>query len=211
MAPLNSLILMDPQLALNRCPHCGVDSPSLQGVWTTSTTAHNGHYKRYWIVYACSRCGGLVTAFSQKPNGYVEEIFPGTGTLDEAIPNPARSYLQQAIDSLHSPAGAVMLAASSVDAMLKSKNYKEGSLYSRIKKAADEHLITADMAKWANQVRLDANDQRHADECATLPNTDDARRSIHFVQALADFLFTLPNKVTRGLKESDSHTQNPNS
>ena len=202
MARVDGLIRLDPQLALNRCPHCGVDRPSLTGVWATVTTAHNGTYERYWTVYACSRCGGLVTAFSEHKGGYVREIFPGTAVLDDSIPDPARSYLQQAMDSLHSPAGAVMLAASSVDAMLKAKNYKDGSLYSRIQQAADDHLITSEMAKWAHQVRLDANEPRHADEAAPLPDGSDANRSIHFAQALAMFLFTLPTKVTRGLKES---------
>ena len=63
-----------------------------------------------------------------------------------------------------------MLAASAVDAMLKVKGYKDGSLYQRIKDAAAGHIITADMATWAHQVRLDANDQRHADESASIPN-----------------------------------------
>ena len=127
MARVDGFIRLDPQLALNRCPHCGVDRPSLTGLWATETTAHNGTYERYWVVYACSRCGGLVTAFSEHDHGYVAEIFPGVTVLDDSIPDPARSYLQQAIDSLHSPAGAVMLAASSVDAMLRAKNYKDGT------------------------------------------------------------------------------------
>jgi hypothetical protein len=42
MARIDGLILLDPQLSLNRCPHCGVDRPSLTGVWATETTAHNG-------------------------------------------------------------------------------------------------------------------------------------------------------------------------
>ena len=63
-----------------------------------------------------------------------------------------------------------MLSASSVDAMLKVKGYKDGSLYQRIKDAAAGHIITEDMATWAHQVRLDANDERHADESASIPN-----------------------------------------
>jgi Domain of unknown function (DUF4145) len=93
-----------------------------------------------------------------------------------------------------------MLAASSVDGMLKAKNYKNGSLYSRIEQAMDDHLITSEMAKWAHQVRLDANEPRHADQAAPLRDSSDASRSIHFAQALAMFLFTLPANVTRGLK-----------
>jgi hypothetical protein len=55
-----------------------------------------------------------------------------------------------------------MLAASAVDAMLKHKNYTVGSLKDRIDKAAKDHLITSEMAAWAHEIRLDANDERHA-------------------------------------------------
>jgi hypothetical protein len=40
-----------------------------------------------------------------------------------------------------------MLSASAVDAMLKVKGYKSGSLYSRIDKAAEDHMITSEMAR----------------------------------------------------------------
>jgi len=95
-----------------------------------------------------------------------------------------------------------MLAASSVDSMLKLKGYKEGSLYARIEQAAKDHLITADMAKWAHDVRLDANDQRHADDNAPLPTFEDAKRCVDFAQALAQFIFVLPARVQRGIAEA---------
>jgi len=94
-----------------------------------------------------------------------------------------------------------MLAASAVDAMLKEKGYLAGSLYSRIDKAATDHVFTSDMAAWAHDVRLDANDQRHADEQSSLPVEDDARRVIDFALALAEILFVLPSRVARGLKK----------
>lgn len=97
-----------------------------------------------------------------------------------------------------------MLAASAVDAMLKAKGYKDGSLYQRIQRASDEHLITGDMATWAHQVRLDANDQRHVDEAVSLPTAEDAQRSLDFSLALAEILFVLPARVTRGLTESEA-------
>lgn len=95
-----------------------------------------------------------------------------------------------------------MLAASSVDAMLKSSGYVEGSLYSRIEKAATNHLITTQMATWAHDVRLDANDHRHADEDAPLPTKADAQRAIDFAKALGMFMFVLPARVTRGITEA---------
>ena len=56
------------------------------------------------------------------------------------------------------------------------------------------------MAKWAHEVRLDANDQRHADLNAQLPEQKDATRVIDFAIAFGQFLFVLPAKVLRGLE-----------
>lgn len=95
-----------------------------------------------------------------------------------------------------------MLTASAVDSMLKEKGLKDGSLYKRIGEAADAHLITEEMAKWAHEVRLEANDQRHADENAALPNEANAERVIEFAFALAQFLFVLPARVAAGLDEA---------
>jgi hypothetical protein len=95
-----------------------------------------------------------------------------------------------------------MLAASSLDSMLKVKGYTTGSLYSRIDEAAKNHLITEEMAAWAHEVRLDANDQRHADDTADLPSQKDANKAIEFAQALAEFLFVLPARVARGRKSA---------
>ena len=95
-----------------------------------------------------------------------------------------------------------MLCASAVDAMLKDKGLKDGNLKTRIDQAAERHLITIDMTRWAHQVRLDANDQRHADEAADLPTQEDARRSLTFALALAEVLYVLPARVTRGIEET---------
>ncbi len=132
------------------------------------------------------------------------EIYPDSQQVEEDIPEAAKSYLEQAIASIHAPAGAVMLAASTVDAMLKEKNYKEGSLYERIERAVKDKLITSEMAQWAHDVRLDANDQRHADEKIIMPDNDDAQRVINFVIAFGEYLFVLPAKVKRGLKHEDN-------
>jgi len=124
-------------------------------------------------------------------------------TVDESIPQKAKAYLEQAISSRHAPAGAVMLAASAVDAMLKAKNYIDGSLYSRIDKARDDHIVTPGMANWAHRVRLEANDQRHADADASLPTPDDAVRSVDFALALGQFMFVLPARVEKGVAETN--------
>ena len=99
-----------------------------------------------------------------------------------------------------------MLCASSVDAMLKAKELKKGSLYSRIEKAAEQSLITKEMSLWAHEVRLDANDERHADEEAQLPTLEDAKRSVQFTKALGMFLFVLPSMVEEGRAEARGST-----
>jgi len=93
-----------------------------------------------------------------------------------------------------------------VDAMLKAKGLTAGSLYERIDQAAKDQLITADMSKWAHQVRLDANDQRHSDAAAPFPSNDDARRCLDFALALAEVMFVLPARVTRGIQDAAQKT-----
>jgi hypothetical protein len=198
---------LSPKLQIDRCPHCSVAKPDLSSQASFVTINHENQNQRVWKFYTCSTCGGVVTASAQAHSAPILDIFPKSESVDEAVPKTARAYLTQAMQSLHAPAGAVMLAASAVDAMLKEKNYKTGSLYSRIEKAASEHVITNDMAKWAHEVRLDANDQRHADEAVRLPTETDAKKCIDFAKALGEFMFVLPSRVERGIAEAAK--QNP--
>ncbi|TAL74802.1 MAG: DUF4145 domain-containing protein [Rhodanobacter sp.] len=189
---------LEGQLRLPRCPHCGVDSPMLPMVHQFGTADAAGTNKRTWLVYSCRRCGGAILAGGAQVNQPVQEMYPSSRDVDESVPDTPKQYLTQAMNSRHAPAGAVMLAASAVDAMLKAKGYSDGSLYSRIDGAAANHLITSEMALWAHEVRLEANGQRHADGQFTLPSVEDANRVIAFAEALAEFLFILPARVSRG-------------
>jgi hypothetical protein len=82
------------------------------------------------------------------------------------------------------------------------KGLIEGPLNDRINEAAEIHLITPGIAEWAHQVRLDANAQRHADAAAPLPTMQDAKLSLGFALALAEVLYVIPARVTRGIEES---------
>ena len=199
------MAIQQQQLALERCPYCSVAKPQLSYRWEYNTAGHSGGNQRHWVLYCCVTCGGLVlTASKGVGPGPVTQMYPASRTVDESVPPKAYAYLTQAIDSLNAPAGAIMLTASAVDAMLKAKSYKEGSLDSRIKKAAADPLITPEMEAWAHEVRLDANDQRHADEDAQLPKPTDAERTLEFALALAEFLFVLPERVSRGRAATSS-------
>lgn len=189
-------------LELDRCPHCNVAKPNLPGLQGVETHNDRNQNPRTWRTYQCKTCGGVVMAVAPSPRGVaaqdIAQIWPAPQQVNEAVPARARAFLEQAIASVHAPAGAVMLTASAVDAMLKEKGLKDGTLYKRIDAASAQHLITAEMAAWAHEVRLEANDQRHADEEADLPGEADANKAIEFATALAQFLFVLPARVARG-------------
>lgn len=194
-------MLQEAHFSLDRCPHCNVALPNLACKAHFETWASDRSSRNLWAVYSCSVCGlctMTMSPWSEDMLRPVLGIWPTPQVVDESVPLRAKQFLEQAISALHAPAGATMLAASSVDAMLKAKGLSEGKLYTRIKEAEKQNLITAEMAAWAHEVRLEANDQRHADEDADLPNEADARKCVEFVQALAQFLFVLPSRVARG-------------
>ena len=58
------------------------------------------------------------------------------------------------------------------------------------------------MALWAHQVRLDANNPRHADDEKPHATPAEAKQTVEFGVALANILFVLPSRVTRSLKEA---------
>lgn len=203
---------LDTNLIINRCPHCNIDNPNLILNTRFETIAHNNTNQRTWGIYVCQRCGGVTTASAREDNQtrkmVINEFFPSAVKVEDCLPERAKAYLEQAIDSQHAPAGAIMLAASSIDSMLKNKGYINGNLYSRIDKAAKDHLITLEMATWAHEVRLEANDQRHADEEPELPDSKAAKKVIDF--ALSQFLYVLPSKVEKGIKQAKEESRQSN-
>jgi hypothetical protein len=199
--------------ALHRCPHCSTANPTIFRQTKINVTPKKPPFSLpagqllQWSVYCCESCGGLVAAASQVSITAINMplttpakwIVPSIQSLSSDIPASASRYLAQARETLSSPAASVVMSASAVDAMLKERGYKDGSLYSRLKKAEEQGLLTKDMAAWAHDVRVDANDERHADLDASGATASDASRCLDFASTLADLLFVLPARVKRGL------------
>lgn len=200
--------LLNTLFALSRCPHCGIDNPNLSLVAEANPKDLNGLH-HWWRFYACSRCGSATSATSGASNSTnlwgreATRWFPTGREVADDIPERPRRYLMDALNAMAAPSGAVMLAASAVDAMLKAKGLREGKLYRRIEKAMEDHLITPEMGRWAHEIRLDANDERHADEDTPLPTQEDAQKCLDFAFALADLLFVLPARVERGIAAAE--------
>lgn len=210
---------LETHLFLAACPHCQRANPTLQQQAVCIGAGASTEAAKAWVTYICSSCGnatlvgvvlGLTGAqvshfktqgiplLQTLPQVRIFGLWPELRTVSDDLPPSARRYLGQALRSLSSPDGAVMLAGSAVDAMLKEKGLCDGSLYHRINVARDSSLITSDMAMWAHEVRLSANGVRHADAPTPHPTEEDARRAVEFATALGDIMFSLPARVTRG-------------
>jgi hypothetical protein len=100
------------------------------------------------------------------------------------------------------------MAGSAVDAMLKVKGLKEGTLYSRIDQALAANLLTKGMADWAHSVRLGSNRPRHSDENRPHVSREEAAQSVDFAEALGNFLFVLTARIESGI-EAAKTTQAP--
>ncbi|MFD1944718.1 DUF4145 domain-containing protein [Paradevosia shaoguanensis] len=129
----------------------------------------------------------------------VEDVFPVPKQAHADIPEPARTFLQQAYDTLHAPDAAAVMSGSAVDAMLKKFDLANGSLYSRIDQALEQNILTKSMADWAHEVRLGSNRPRHADADNPHVKPDEARQSVEFAEALGQFLFVLTARIQRGI------------
>lgn len=186
---------------LSRCPHCGIAHPRMRGMTSTQKVVEAADDNRpsfIWNVYCCASCGGGVLVSIEPTFRTVLQMYPGQQEAHQDIPEPARRFLQQALETLHAPDAAAVMAGSAVDAMLKHLGLTEGSLYTRIDKAVEEHKITAAMGDWAHEVRLGSNRPRHADEDNPHLTAGEAVQSVQFAEALGYFLFVLTARIERG-------------
>ncbi len=196
------MLSLGHQLELAHCPHCSVDRPLLLAQWQSHSTDYAHANPRYWRVYKCQRCGGMVMAAGLGFDFPVKEQYPASLQVASCIPDPARTLLQQAIASFHAPAGSVLLVESAVDAMLRERGYCEGSVYCRLGQASVEQVISAEMLTWARQIRLSPECAPPSHTPARLPTRDDARQAVELGLALAELLFVLPARALQGIRDT---------
>jgi DNA-directed RNA polymerase subunit RPC12/RpoP len=191
-----------------RCPHCGTASPTLSKVWISDQCVQRGTPGpiQKWGAFACTSCGSVVLAKGRDndsdTNAEIAEVIPSAKTAHEDIPEPARTFLQQAYETLHAPDAAAVMAGSAVDAMLKELGYADGTVYERINKAVADHKLTDNMGDWAHEVRLGSNRPRHADKDRPHVSPEEAKQSVEFAEALGSFLFVLAKRIERGVEQA---------
>lgn len=195
----------DKLFGLGRCPHCSVAAPNVNVVWHDNWVNLG---EERWAAYRCNSCSSVMAAKMRfTPDGMlVTALFPDAKSVHEDVPEPARTFLQQAYETLHAPDAAAVMAGSAVDAMLKQKGYDNTklSLYARIDQALADNVLTKGMAEWAHAVRLGSNRPRHADKEKPHVSADEAKQSVDFAEALGNFLFVLTARIDRGIKAAEA-------
>src|ERR1700733_6653169 len=96
------------ELPLGQCPQCGINKPRLFRMASFDSTNCEGNGRRYWTCYQCITCGGVVLAVAYENYGLLRDLWPSAPEVDADVPDRARTYLTQALGSLHAPAGAQM-------------------------------------------------------------------------------------------------------
>ena len=199
---------------LPQCPRCKRANPTLTKVYGPHKlqVVENGTISNVWVsTFQCTSCHRAMLAETPKAafsdmgrEVPVQHVFPEAQTVHADIPDRPRQFLSDALASLSAPTSSIMASASAIDAMLKERGIgrkdeagKERSLAKRIKDAVDAGVLTKEMSEWADKVRLDANDQRHADEDAPLPTGEGARNVFELAEALAEILFVIPAKLKK--------------
>jgi hypothetical protein len=186
---------------IRQCPYCGTGRPQVAALNDYGTRG-----ARRWAIYTVTCCGGVLLA--QGPEGDlhgnapIERLYPDVKSAATEIPDPARTYLQEAFETLHAPDAAAVMAGSAVDAMLKHFELAKGSVYDRIDEAVERHILTASMGKWAHEVRLGSNRPRHADNDNPHVSQKEARQSVEFAEMLGHFLFVLSSRVEKGIADA---------
>lgn len=185
----------------DRCPWCNVATPWLREIPVDKL--EGGGFD--WYIHQCSSCEQYV--FGRVTGGWDGELEvacpPQKKSISKDIPSSVRRFLSQAVKITSQPDACIMACSSAIDAMLKEKNFVKGKLYKRIAKAVQKNIITEDMMAWADHVRLVSNDSRHADTKSVAPTTREAKQCSEFAMALAEILFVLPSRVSRGRKAAE--------
>ena len=205
---------MAKELILDRCPYCNIAKPFMAHISSHMIAKEHEVLLHILDIYECSSCHNFII-HKQIPKIYfgdtefISLIIPKEKTYDKNIPDKARNDLTAAYETLHQPKASIIMSSRAVETMLQIKGYNDNYLNDKIIAAHGAGILTDDMKKWADEVRLDANKERHAALADNPPSKEDAERTLSFAETIAEILFVIPSKVTRGISASSQGGQTP--
>lgn len=193
------------------CPHCGVQKSSFTG--NTILTTDDPLESR--VPLSCSHCHEVIVVVTAHHDGFIsmfqmsrDEIslnrsrvvipirfYPAGAqhSAPQAVPERIGRYFVEAKDNLSrgNYETCILLCGKTLDLATRDMD-QSWRLDKRIKKLADDGKITAEMAAWAEEIRIDRNDAVHDDVDFT---KSDAIEIIGFIEAFLNYLYTLPALV----------------
>ena len=201
----------------DNCPFCGTKSVAFTIV-AESVASKVSPYDWHSLAI-CGQCSrGVLTVFEtperSPPRDLLERghnldkrwIFPEPPKTEapEHTPKNVANYYRQGMENLGrnwDAAGTMFRKALDVGLKVKFSHDTKGKLYERIRRAADRHDLTPELADWAHQIRLDGNDAAHDEEPLLEP---EARRLQVFTELVFRYLFTLPGMMQEARQDETS-------
>lgn len=113
--------------------------------------------------------------------------------------------IQEDVHKNRNAAGVMSISRSCLDVALKELGQTTGGRKSRIKKLAEDKIITQGIAEWANKLWEDGNDAVH-DLNADMGT---AKEHVEFLKLFFEVAFSLPERIARASNTSDPQNQNP--
>ena len=203
----SAVLLRKDSLKMDRCPQCSTAKPNLEFRAMAESRTSNVNF--IWVMYQCQSCMKMVMAYAQGWDIPIESIYPKSEQVAIEIPELPRDFLKQAKETLHAPAACIMVASSSIDAMLKEKGINKHNLIDAINDAADKGIITKEMSAWAHEIRINGNDPRHVKRDSS-PTTQEANDVVRLAEAFGQYLYVLPAMITRGREAVIKHEDSQN-
>ena len=206
-----------PVLALT-CPHCDTERSGFELVYCQrmypGEPASSGLSSVFNTMCVCPRCHNAIVVVIEanrhvvfeRPKFNIEDcnvldVFPRMTELkvpDFTPPEVANIYLQ-GLDCLrrgHYDACEVMMRKT-IEITAGIKGAKENGLARKIQWLAKSNIITADMAAWADEIRLAGNEAAHEDGPV---GKAEASEIADFTELLLTYLFQLPGMLAKRRK-----------
>lgn len=202
--------------AQGNCPRCGTRSVAFRLLGQHRWHGDEDSEDRFFDVFGeCGHCNrGVILTYKI---GYGEadplqqgmhQFLSSDGLLEIApepastgapqhTPNRVADLFRQGRESLNSgswdAAGAMFRKAVEIGLKVRFPDINpEWRPDKRIKKAADDHLLTSDLAEWAHRIRYMGNEAVHEDVFTEAQ----AREMSAFTEIMLQYMFTLPGKLS---------------
>jgi hypothetical protein len=128
---------------------------------------------------------------------YIMEVWPETATsAPDSLPDNVANFFEQGLRNERAEswdaAGAMFRKSLDVATKILDPSGSSLTLFKRIEQLKESGRLTADLAEWAHEVRIEGNSSVHDDD----PETREDVIAIHeFARAFLLFTFTIPELV----------------